>query len=246
MLDLPAVADLKPDPRTRRVHYDWLEAGEHTQRTVAQLSQQLRRFLDDQAWLENRRIMDILRGIEAKALAVRDAPPAGEVMRIAESAADIELPMERPLYTPAHQAGDRGDRPGGWRRRHGCRCAVRAGRRRQGAAAHATSARRCRSARRSRCASWPSRQPLQQGLAELVAYLQSGQRAFTHGGGRGHAGDHRLAGVPSGRDADGQARPAAARDLREMSDGRRTFPQPCAGGMRAPTCRRLRSPCSRA
>jgi hypothetical protein len=54
------------------VHYDWLEAGEHTQRTVAQLSQQLRRFFDEQAWLENRRIMDILHGIEAKALALRD------------------------------------------------------------------------------------------------------------------------------------------------------------------------------
>ena len=59
VLALPAVADLKPDTRTRRVHYDWMEAGEQAQRTVAALSQQLRRFLDDQAWLENRRIMDI-------------------------------------------------------------------------------------------------------------------------------------------------------------------------------------------
>ena len=67
VLALAPVAELKPDIRTRRVHYDWLEAGEHTQRTVAQLSQQLRRFLDDQVWLENRRIMDILHGIEAKA-----------------------------------------------------------------------------------------------------------------------------------------------------------------------------------
>ena len=101
VLSLPAVAALKPDGRTRRVHYDWLEAGEHTQRTVAQLSQQLRRFLDDKAWLENRRIMDILHGIEAKALALRDAPPTGEFMRIADPAADLELPMERPLYSPA-------------------------------------------------------------------------------------------------------------------------------------------------
>ncbi|HJX18225.1 MAG TPA: DUF3375 domain-containing protein [Acidiferrobacterales bacterium] len=101
VLALPPVAELKPDARTRRVHYDWLEAGEHTQRTVAQLSQQLRRFLDDQVWLENRRIMDILHGIEAKALALRESPPPGEVMSIADTAADIELPMERPLYTPA-------------------------------------------------------------------------------------------------------------------------------------------------
>jgi hypothetical protein len=100
VLALPPVAELKPDVRTRRVHYDWLEAGEHTQRTVAQLSQQLRRFLDDRVWLENRRIMDILRGIEAKALALRESPPPGEVMSIADAAASLELPMERPLYTP--------------------------------------------------------------------------------------------------------------------------------------------------
>lgn len=100
VLALPPVAELKPDARTRRVHYDWLEAGEHTQRTVAQLSQQLRRFLDDQAWLENRRIMDILRGLETHALALRDTPPGGEFMAIADTAAAIELPMERPLHTP--------------------------------------------------------------------------------------------------------------------------------------------------
>lgn len=101
VLQLPAVIALQPDARTRRVHYDWLEAGEHTQRTVAALSQQLRRFLDDQAWLENRRIMDILHGIESKALVLRETPPAGAVMGMAAAQADIELTMERPLFTPA-------------------------------------------------------------------------------------------------------------------------------------------------
>ncbi|MEO8250810.1 MAG: DUF3375 domain-containing protein, partial [Burkholderiales bacterium] len=105
VLALPPVAETRPDVRTRRIHYDWMEAGEHTQRTVAQLSQQLRRFLDDQAWLENRRIMEILRGIESKAVALRDSgsrwPPVGAVMMIGEAAAAIELPMERPLYRPA-------------------------------------------------------------------------------------------------------------------------------------------------
>ncbi len=101
VLSLPTIAAMKPDARTRRIHYDWLEAGEHTQRTVAQLSQQLRRFLDDQAWLENRRIMDILHGIESKALALRESMPGGNVTELAEGAASIELPMERRLHTPA-------------------------------------------------------------------------------------------------------------------------------------------------
>ena len=100
VLALPAIAGLSPDARTRRIHYDWLEAGEHTQRTVAQLSQQLRRFLDDQAWIENRRIMEILHEIEAQALALRDSPPPGDLMHIADTGAGIRLPMERPLHTP--------------------------------------------------------------------------------------------------------------------------------------------------
>jgi hypothetical protein len=83
------------------VHHDWLEAGEHTQRTVAQLSQQLRRFLDDRAFLENRRILDLLHGIESKSLALRGSPPAGNLMAMAAMGADVELPLERPLFAPS-------------------------------------------------------------------------------------------------------------------------------------------------
>lgn len=99
-LSLPPVQELHPDPRLRRVHYDWLEAGEHTQRTVAVLSQQLRRFIDDTAWLENRRIIEILHSVEANALALRETVPAQDIMEIAGLSADIELPFERPLFTP--------------------------------------------------------------------------------------------------------------------------------------------------
>ncbi len=100
VVQLPPVAATKPDRRLNRVHYDWLEASEHTQRTVAQLSQQLRRFIDDQVYLENRRIMNILRSIEIHAVAVRNQQPAGDFMAIADTRATLELPMERPLYSP--------------------------------------------------------------------------------------------------------------------------------------------------
>ena len=178
VLALPVVAELNPDTRTRRVHYDWMEAGEHTQRTVAALSQQLRRFLDDQAWLENRRIMDILRGIESKALALRDTPPAGTVMEMAEASADIELAMERPLFTPAIkpvlsdltlQAGDEDidalalfD---------------------QVVVDKARLTRHIRHALQDRAqitlSELVASQPLVQGLAELVAYLHLGSETFS-------------------------------------------------------------------
>jgi hypothetical protein len=101
---LQAVRDLAPEHRLRRIHYDWLEAGEVAQRTVARLSEQLRRYLDDQAWLENRRIMELIRGVEQSALAVRAAPPPGTFMELDEPSPDIELPMERPMYTPPFKA----------------------------------------------------------------------------------------------------------------------------------------------
>lgn len=100
VLALEAVVELSPDPRLKRVHYDWLTAGEVTQRTVARLSEQLRRYLDDQAWFENRRIMEVLRNLEQRALAMRDEPPRGSVMPLDAASPTVALPMERPLFSP--------------------------------------------------------------------------------------------------------------------------------------------------
>ena len=177
VLSLAPVAALKPDSRARRVHYDWLEAGEHAQRTVALLSQQLRRFLDDQAWLENRRIMEILHDIEAKALRLRETPPTGEVMQIAEAAADIELPMERPLHTPtikariANVALQLGDELADTEALFSQVVIDKARLKRN--IRHALQA-QSQITLRELCEA----QPLQQGLAELVAYLHLAGDSF--------------------------------------------------------------------
>lgn len=99
-LALPAVQALSPESRLGRVHYDWLDAGEVAQRTVARLSEQLRRFLDDQLFLENKRIIAIIREIEQSALALRSEPPPGLFAEIEDSAAAVELPMDKPLFVP--------------------------------------------------------------------------------------------------------------------------------------------------
>src|SRR6266700_2772049 len=98
------------DPRLRHVHYDWLDAAERTQATVRQLSEQLRRFLDDQVWFENRRVIDILRDIEAHALELRERRDFAVSMHLDGAAPAIRLPMERPLYAPVRKARiDSGD-----------------------------------------------------------------------------------------------------------------------------------------
>ena len=97
---LEPVKALQPDRRLLRVHYDWLQAGEVAQRTVARLSEQLRRYLDDKAWLENRRIMQLIREIEQTALSIRDRSPDGQIIEIDDPAPDISLTMDRPLFEP--------------------------------------------------------------------------------------------------------------------------------------------------
>ncbi len=94
--DVPAV---DADHRVRRVHHDWAEAAERAQRTVRQLSEQLRRFLDDQVWLENRRVLELVRAVEAAALQCRDDPPEFG-LEIDLPGVPIVLPFERPLYEP--------------------------------------------------------------------------------------------------------------------------------------------------
>jgi hypothetical protein len=67
---------------------------------VARLSEQLRRFLNDQVFLENRRIMNVIRDIEQHAVAVRLDPPSRTFAELDDSAAAVELPMDRPLFVP--------------------------------------------------------------------------------------------------------------------------------------------------
>lgn len=100
VMSIDPIVAMQADPRLQRVHYDWLAAGEATQRTVARLSEQLRKYLDDQAWLENRRIMTIIRDIEQHAIALRGRPPDGEFTTVDDTAPTVILALDRPLYTP--------------------------------------------------------------------------------------------------------------------------------------------------
>lgn len=104
VFSIESLTDYTHDKRLKRIHFDWLEAGEYTQRTVAKLSQQLRRYLDDQAYLENKRIMQLIDGINSRAIAIKNKAPQQAFMSLDEPTLDINLPMERPLFTPPLKA----------------------------------------------------------------------------------------------------------------------------------------------
>ena len=102
---LDAVHSLKPGDFLKLIRYALLEAGEKVFRTNNQLVEQLRKYLDDQAWLENKRIMELIQGIEKRAVALRHDPP--EVKTFAalnERRPGIDLVMSRGLYEPTRKS----------------------------------------------------------------------------------------------------------------------------------------------
>jgi hypothetical protein len=104
VLALPEIREMSPDKGLGRIRFNLLEAGAKVNETCALLVEQLRRFLDDKAWLENRRIMTIIRHIEKKAVAARQQPPAeNDFLRINHIRPEIDLSMARGLFRPSRR-----------------------------------------------------------------------------------------------------------------------------------------------
>ena len=101
--ELEEIAELEPNAFLARIKFYLLDAGEKVYSTGNQLVEQLRRFLDNQAWLENRRIMDLIKEIEKNAVQIKNDPPAGNIIGLDEVRLRLELPMERSLFTPPVQ-----------------------------------------------------------------------------------------------------------------------------------------------
>ena len=102
VLALPEIQSLQHDELLGRIRFRLLEAGEKVNSTCAQLVEQLRRYLDDQAWLENRRIMEIVREIEQSTIAVRqNLPDDKSFTTLSLNKPALELPMSRGLFRPS-------------------------------------------------------------------------------------------------------------------------------------------------
>lgn len=107
VFQLEPIQTLEPDRSLKKIHYDWLEAGEQTQRVVSRLSQQLRRFLDNQAYLENKRLVQKIEALLRQSLQLKpQLPPNAQLsgefaafMTLDLPKLEIDLPMERPLFS---------------------------------------------------------------------------------------------------------------------------------------------------
>ena len=94
--DLAAVDGARHEdlPRT------WIRGAAAVQQTIAQLSRQLRRYVDERFLTQERAIFRRIQSLEGAAMAVREAPPQGEFLAIDLPRAAVNLPLDRRLFQP--------------------------------------------------------------------------------------------------------------------------------------------------
>lgn len=98
---LEEIKEINPDQFLFEIQYHLLDAGEKVYHTNNLLVEQLRRYLDDQTYLENRRIMDLIKGIEKKAIDIREMPPRVRTFAFMDSIKPgFDFTMSRSLFTP--------------------------------------------------------------------------------------------------------------------------------------------------
>ena len=101
LYQIETVCSFDPQRRLRHLKYELLASSEKITQVTSRLVEQLRRFIDDRVWIENRRILQLCKGIEKQALELRESQPKGRnfISLPGEKAAIRSIAAKR-LYRP--------------------------------------------------------------------------------------------------------------------------------------------------
>lgn len=100
VLAADSVQDMVHENNLLHIDREWVRAASAVQTTIAQLSKQIRRYVDAQYLLEERHIYELIQGIETKAVQTKLQTPHGDFMELTAAAPALEMPMDRPLFVP--------------------------------------------------------------------------------------------------------------------------------------------------
>ena len=101
VFSLEDIQSLTPDVFLSHIKFSLLEAGEKVYKTNNLLVEQLRKYLDDQAYLENKRIMELIKTIEKRAVEIKDQPPSQrDFAGLDDLKPGLDIVMSRSLFQP--------------------------------------------------------------------------------------------------------------------------------------------------
>ncbi|NOQ29875.1 MAG: DUF3375 family protein [Helicobacteraceae bacterium] len=97
---LEVVKKLDSDERLKTLKYDLLVNAEKISKISSKLIDQLRRFLDDRVWIENRKILELCNNIEKNAIMLKQNPPSTKgFLHLADSKVNVDTVFEKSIYS---------------------------------------------------------------------------------------------------------------------------------------------------
>ncbi len=101
LYNLKEVQEVDKDGSLKHLKFDLLNNANKIAKVTARLMEQLRRFIDDKVWVENRKILELCKEIEQKAIEIKNNPPKQRnFIAIDGVKVSIDSVFEKSLYTP--------------------------------------------------------------------------------------------------------------------------------------------------
>jgi len=93
------IQEFDREGRLKSLKYELLQSGRKVSNVSSKLIDQLRRYIDDRVWFENKRILELCKKIEKKALEIKTTPPKEKnFIKLQGSKAQIKSPFSNSLY----------------------------------------------------------------------------------------------------------------------------------------------------
>jgi len=100
LYDIEIIQEFDSEERLKNLKYDLLLNADKIGKISSKLIEQLRRFLDDRVWIENKKILELCNAIEKKAVEIKENPPLKrDFHHLAKNKVAIESVFEKSLYT---------------------------------------------------------------------------------------------------------------------------------------------------
>jgi len=104
LYSIPAIEKFDRSKRLGSLKYDLLRSGEKIASVTTRLIEQLRRFIDDRIWIENRRILQLCKQIEKQAIECKEQQPKNRhYISLPGDRVRIDSIASKSLYRPKVQ-----------------------------------------------------------------------------------------------------------------------------------------------
>lgn len=97
-LDLQEIKGIKNDDTLEEMKTYLIDAGDRVNKTNHALVEQLRKYIDERVYLENKKIIEIIKDIKSSAVQLKNNFPEHKDFIVVEDRPRIEMIMERPMW----------------------------------------------------------------------------------------------------------------------------------------------------